>query len=51
MLSVNTSRAAVAVTASPATPSAADSGWNLTGADTGTGVGGDSGWNLAAHHR
>ncbi|MFI5639121.1 hypothetical protein ACIA8H_17080 [Streptomyces goshikiensis] len=49
MLSVNTSRAAVAVTASPATPSAADSGWNLTGA--GTGAGGDSGWNLAAHRR
>ncbi|MBT1183517.1 hypothetical protein HET69_05710 [Streptomyces sp. CJ_13] len=47
MLSVNTSRAAVAVTASPATPSAADSGWNLTGA----GAGGDSGWNLAAHRR
>ncbi|WUO48452.1 hypothetical protein OHU17_22910 [Streptomyces goshikiensis] len=49
---MNTSRAAVAVTASPATPSAADSGWNLTGADTGSAVvGGDSGWNLAAHHR
>ncbi|AYV27789.1 hypothetical protein EES41_13745 [Streptomyces sp. ADI95-16] len=47
MLPVNTSRAAVAVTASPATPSAADSGWNLTGA----GAGGDSGWNLAAHRR
>ncbi|MFE2923238.1 hypothetical protein [Streptomyces goshikiensis] len=46
---MNTSRAAVAVTASPVTPSAADSGWNLTGADTGTGAGGDSGWNLAAH--
>ncbi|WP_302186155.1 hypothetical protein [Streptomyces sp. ADI95-16] len=44
---MNTSRAAVAVTASPATPSAADSGWNLTGA----GAGGDSGWNLAAHRR